>query len=595
VKLGDAARNLCAASLKSLADLPTWRPIYLDLRELTASCTLDLANVTAIEIAVTRCADCEVFDVPGQPRAPEEHAGILFLDELGAVDLGPGAPHRQVQNAFEAVTPNPAVAARAALALLSALTALDPETHAVPAWFTEPTPNFDTYAQAEALLVFVYEYERTGHPAYREAARSLARTLIGQQIPAGLAQAGAWFTSHRLAQGALRPPARALPRDAGVPCDGNETMVPDPGTGQLVAANLDTCEWLGNVGWVLIALGKLQRVGWYDDPAALQRALDDGAAWIAGQSEYRGSPYPDLITFGIEGNISAYFGLLAAGRVEPAARLGNAIFQFGWDPAQRRMKAGVTDAATALDVTGSWGATFLRALGKAQEALDAQGYAASVLRTTSFDGTIVGYGDIAGPFTVAVEFTAQAAAAGILGAELVMQQLYSLQRTSAPHEGAFPGATDHWYGGQLPPWNTTMPGVSPTAWVYFAANRDPLRDIATGLLTLHLNQTSFQASQTMVLSVALARGPSPQPVDAYIAVQVPGGGLFSLRADGSIVPGIQALATGIVPFPVSGELVRYTFTGGEPPGSYTWFGAVVPSGTTDVGLIEQKPFTVGGP
>ena len=40
--------------------------------------------------------------------------------------------------------------------------------------------------------------------------------------------------------------------------------------------------------------------------------------------------------------------------------------------------------------------------------------------------------------------------------------------------GAFRGAADHRYGGQLSPWSTTMPGVSPTAWAYFAFAGDPL-------------------------------------------------------------------------------------------------------------------------
>jgi hypothetical protein len=247
-----------------------------------------------------------------------------------------------------------------------------------------------------------------------------------------------------------------------------------------------------------------------------------------------------------------------------------------------------------MDTTGSWGVTFLRAIGKTQEALDAQAYAASVLRTTSFDGDIAGYGDIAGPYTVAVEFTAQAASAGILGADFVMQQIYPLQRLSGPYVGAFPGAPDHWYGGQLLPWSSTMPGVSPTAWVYFASNRDPLWDVVVGLLSLHLNLTTFQALQTMTLAATLARGPMPQLVDAYIVIQVPGGSLFSLLGNGTVVPGIQPVAMGLVPFAASGELVRYTFTGAEPLGVYTWFGALLQAGTSNIlGFIEQKSFTLG--
>jgi hypothetical protein len=330
----------------------------------------------------------------------------------------------------------------------------------VPAWFPEANPNYNTYVQAEALLVFVYEYERTGDIKYRDVARNLATKLLSLQISVGKQNAGAWYTSYNQD---LQPPTRPLAEggaSAGFPCDGNE----------IISNNVDACEWVGNVGWVLIALGKLERSALYDDPTALRQAIDSGATWVIGQMG-RDLAYPDLISLGIEGNLSAYFGLLASGKEVEAAKLGAAIFEFGWDPDQRRMKPGVhpEDAATAMDVSGSWGVTFLRSISKTQEALDSQGYTASVLRTSSFDGAIFGYGDIAGPFTVAVEFTAQAAVAGIKDANFVMQQIYLLQVTTGSDAAAFPGATDHWYGGTLPPWNTTMTGVSPTAWVYFAA------------------------------------------------------------------------------------------------------------------------------
>jgi hypothetical protein len=418
-----------------------------------------------------------VFDNPGVANPAEEHTGTLFLDELGWVDLRVGAANRLVETAFETVAPNRAVAASAANALLAQVTAAGPGGSLIPAWFPEVNPNYNTYVQAEALLVFAYEYEQSRNVAYRGAAQNLATRLLELQIPAGKAQAGAWFSAHTIDQGTLRPPNRALPRGQSVRCDGNETMVVDPDSGAFVATNIDACEWVGNVGWVLVALRRLQRSGFYENPAALQNALDRGAAWVVGQIG-RETAHPNLISLGLEGNISAYFGLRAAGQRAQAARLGSAIFELGWDSLERRMKPGVgqADLATALDVSGSWGVTFLRAINKPQEALDSQGYAASILRTTSFDGAISGYGDIAGPYTVAVEFTAQAASAGSYGADFVMQQLYPLQIPSGTYAGAFPGAPDHWYGGQLSPWSTTMSGVSPTAWVYFALNRDPLRD-----------------------------------------------------------------------------------------------------------------------
>jgi hypothetical protein len=475
VKLRDGKGNLAPIRLQSLTDLPAWRPIYIDFRELGSSAGFSLTDITGFEIGIVRCAGCEVYDNPSLPHPLEEHAGTLFLDEFAVLDLKPGAAHRLIETSFEAVPPNPAVRVMAASALLTHIVPSGPGMSLVPAWFPETNPNFNTYVQAEALLVFVYEYEQTGNLAFRDAARNLAARLLSLQIPPGKTQAGAWYSAYGIDQGVLHPPYRALPTGQSIPCDGNETMVPDSSMGQLVATNIDACMWVGNVGWAIIALGKLQQSDIFEDPAALQGALERGAAWVASQIG-RDQAYPNLISLGLEGNISAYFGLRAAGKEPEAETLGNAVFQFGWDPLERRMKPGIgpTDFATALDVSGSWGVTFLRAIGKVQEALDSQAYAASVMRTASFDGSIRAYGDIAGPYTVAVEFAAQAASAGIHGADFVMQQIQALQISSGTFAGAFPGATDHWSGGPLSPWSTTMPGVSSTAWVYFASNRDPL-------------------------------------------------------------------------------------------------------------------------
>src|SRR6185369_9680293 len=148
---------------------------------------------------------------------------------------------------------------------------------------------------------------------------------------------GAWYSAYG---STLDPPYRPIPNTQPPQrCDGNETMVPDPFTLQPTAANIDACEWVGNTAWVLIALSRLQRSGLFDNPSALQDAIDRASAWIAGQSQFRNVPYANLISLGAEGNISAHFGLLAAGKTTQAALLGNAIFQFEWDTVQRRFKA----------------------------------------------------------------------------------------------------------------------------------------------------------------------------------------------------------------------------------------------------------------
>jgi len=618
VKLKNGSNGIFTASLNSMTDLAVWRPIYIDFREFTGSSPIDLSNITGLEIGIKRCDDCEVFDVPAVGQ-PSEHVGTLMLDEFAVVDLKPGAVNRIVQRGFEIVSPNPVVLGLAANAILARVATTGPGQAMVPAWFPETSPNFNMYAQAQALLVFTHEFERTGNTAFRTAARSLADKLISLQIPQGRVHFGAWHTAYSIESSTLRPPNRYFPRTAPARCDGNEGMPLDPVSGVPVANDIDSCEWVGNVGWVMVALARLQRSGFYENSSALQTALDRAAAWLIGQPRYRGNiataPYPNVISFGIEGNISAYFGLLAAKKNAEAEVLGNAIYQFAWDPIQRRMKPGVRsgDVATALDVSGSWGVNFLRAIGRTQEALDSQGYSASVMRTSSFTGSIQGYGDIAGPYTPPVEFSAQAAAAGIKDAAFVMRQLMALQIPSnATDAGAFRGAADHFYGGSLNPWTTTMPGVSPTAWVYFAMYQDPLQELApvTDIPFTTAQRGGFTATSQgspLAITSGYAR---LQP--AAGSTNISGLAVFGLRVGGILVseagvPASSPLTSGRIYTEVQGPVntgvaiangnaqtvtINYFFTNLDG----TNFG----SGSTTIGansqisgFLNQPPFNSG--
>ncbi|MEK7285672.1 MAG: CFI-box-CTERM domain-containing protein, partial [Nitrospirota bacterium] len=465
VKLWDGSQ-LFTASLKSITDLPVWRAIYLDLREFSGNTPINLANITRLEIGLVRCTPtptdpaCEVFDNPQAGGPPQEYTGTVYLDELSAVDLKPNAKHRLETRPFEGVSSDPTIRKKSAEALLKQIISSDPAQHLLPAWFPESNPNLNSYAQAEALLVFVEEYNQTGDIRFRDAANALAQKMITLQIPSGKPQSGAWYTAYSI-QGAV------VGHDS---CNGNETMV----------SEIDRCEWVGNTGWMLIALNHLRQSGFYPNAMMLNNAIQSGGTWLVGQIG-REPPYSNIISIGTEGNISAYFGLLAAEKKDAAKNLGDAIFARAWDPILHRLKTGAspTDFMTAIDVSGSWGVSFLRAIGRTKEAQESQSYAASILRVRSFNNAIFGYGDIAGPYTPTVEFGAQAAAAGIHGADFVMRQIATLQRPDdGQYPGAFPGSADAWYGGPLLPWNTTMAGVSPTAWVYFAHTRDPLLAMA---------------------------------------------------------------------------------------------------------------------
>ncbi|HEX6096351.1 MAG TPA: hypothetical protein VF432_08510 [Thermoanaerobaculia bacterium] len=460
LKLMDAQGRVFWVVAESVTDLPVWRPMYVDLRELTcfgdsAACpsgaTLDLARITQLQIGIALClrdgAPCEATD---------RHGGI-DLDELAAVDLRPGASHRVAMARRERVIPNPDLRAETAGAILG-------HQHAnglVPAWFPEAVPNYNTYAEAAALLVFADEYQRTGDVRYRDAAARLTNTLLSLQIRAPLRQAGAWMSAYTLRDGVL------VSFDGT--CTGDESLIGGDDR------DLNRCMWVGNVGWAVLALVRARDADLPVDRVALNGAIRAATDWIAAQIG-RMPAHPGLVTRGLEGNISAWFALAAAG--SPHARaLADAIFARGWDPVEQRLKMGVgdTDFGSAIDMSGSWGAQFLWRTGRSREALASQGYALSVFPTTSFDGTLHGLGDIAGPWTPTVEFGAQAAAAGIAGANAVMSEIYRLKHP----DGSFPGGPDDWFGGIGTPWTTTMTGVAPTAWVYFAQNGDPLLGVKT--------------------------------------------------------------------------------------------------------------------
>ncbi len=435
IKLMDASGSLYWIVAESVTDLPVWRPMFVDLRELTCfgACDgpLDLAHITQIQIALALC----IRD--GVPCEATAKSGGLDLDELAAVDLRPGASHRVVATKREPVIVDPDLRAETAAAILG-------HQHAnglVPAWFPEATPNYNTYTEAVALMVFADEWHRTHDARYRDAAVRLANALMSLQLPNG-----AWFSAYTLRNGGVAS------FDAS--CTGNESG----------DADTNRCMWVGNVSWAVLGLLRA------NDIVSVNASVANATRWLASQIG-RTDAYPDLVTSGLEGNVSTWFALAGAGAPEARA-LANAIYARGWDPVEARLKMGArtSDFGSAIDMSGSWGAQFLRRIGHSRDALASQGYALSVFPTSSFDGSVEGMGDIAGPWTVTVEFGAQAAAAEIPGSNAIMRELVKLKHP----DGSFPGGADEWYGGVGTPWTTTMTGVAPTAWMYFAQNGDPL-------------------------------------------------------------------------------------------------------------------------
>lgn len=111
-------------------------------------------------------------------------------------------------------------------------------------------------------------------------------------------------------------------------------------------------------------------------------------------------------------------------------------------------------------------------------------------------------------------------------------------------------------------------------------------------LTLQLNATAYSPGQTLVLTATVVPGSPSVAVDAYIVVKLPAGQFMSAQLGGGLVPGIVPIAKNLVPTPLSQQVAQYTFNGGEPVGTYSWFAVFTVPGTLNfVSALEQDTFT----
>ncbi len=111
-------------------------------------------------------------------------------------------------------------------------------------------------------------------------------------------------------------------------------------------------------------------------------------------------------------------------------------------------------------------------------------------------------------------------------------------------------------------------------------------------LTLQLNAATYHTGDTLTVVATLTPGSPPNPVDAYIVVRLPDGQFMSAQLNGPLVPGKQAIATNLVPVALQQQVAQHTFTGGEPPGTYTWMAVLTEPGTQNfVSALEEDPFT----
>jgi hypothetical protein len=114
---------------------------------------------------------------------------------------------------------------------------------------------------------------------------------------------------------------------------------------------------------------------------------------------------------------------------------------------------------------------------------------------------------------------------------------------------------------------------------------------STSPLSVTLNQAAFSRSDTLVTTVTAVGGLVPTSVDAYIVLEIAGGGFLSLQLNGSLVPGLVPIARNLV---LPSVTAPFAFPlAGAPPGSYRWLAAVTTPGTLSlVSPLVSTPFTI---
>jgi hypothetical protein len=386
--------------------------------------------------------------------------GSLAIDNLGAFRVA-GRPSSAL---FESAAPNPAAAAAA----VRWLTATQRPSGLLKSWEQDPVCLAHTYNQALALLVFAAE-------GLDVEAHTLADALVRLQNPNG-----SWFQSYD--------------------CDSSEPLT----------AN----EWEGDVAWVVLALGRyLDRWG---GPSAAAAARDRAASWLAGLlAPGDGCPRRDHT----EGTLDIWWALRTAGPAfaAPAAEVERCLLTEYWDAGMGRFKGGRSWWQPYLD-NQTWGAAFLDAVGRPEDARRALGFARATLFTPGRSGHLLGFDGQGGPWAIWNEGTAQYVAAGGPGARTLVQELLAQQRS----DGALPGAPDHFEGGGV--WNPTWYGVAPTAWLYFALQGGPFPPFDRGpMLFDQAPDFAVWASFTAGLGSTVAGTPVAQciPETACVAGALP--------------------------------------------------------------------------
>jgi hypothetical protein len=408
-----------SGDMGSATHTPWWTYATWDTRGLRngAESFSHTQPITAIFISVKNSQSGDV----GGP-------GSFTVDELEYLDIA----RRDVPPEFEWVTVSPALTRRAA----NWIAQQQCPGGLLKSWQEEEPENAWLYDQALGLIVLC----ESGH--IPEAQR----------------------LAHKL---------RSLQNDDGSWYAGYNCMTDDP---------TDGTEPVGASAWTVYALSYYSRR--CEDPAVGQDAKE-GADWLARLQREDGSlpalpDDPANAPAPTEPNLGAWRAFRSTGYHQIQANLLRSyLLTQVWDSDMGRFRASPTSYEIFLD-NQTWGASFLQAIHRDDDARRALSYARWTLATTSSDGSICGF-DGAGPFSVWNEGTLQYVAAHGENSQFYWEEMTRQQAS----DGGLPGSPDSFSGYIV--WLAQWHGVAPTAWLYFAGTGGPFYPPPT-YLPLALNE-----------------------------------------------------------------------------------------------------------
>ncbi len=310
------------------------------------------------------------------------------------------------------------------------------------------------------LLANGYDHELDPYRALYSNA--LALVVLAHAVESG-ATIGVHDSAHALADGLA---ALALP-------DGRLCAWPrELGCNDIVLDEALCRMWIGDQSWAGLALLEARRALYGTNASPWDVTIEDLVAWhLAAAQANAEAEGPGVFGASTEGTIDAWLFLTRAHQagfaiadwpVRSAAILDD--LHSRWDDQEQRLLIGPDHHHAALDVTGNLGTLLWRSIGDDGRANASNGTAWTLFATRSFDGQIMGMGDMTGPWTVNGEWgVGQYATAGGPHAEFVVQQFVD---TMVGGGRAAAGADESFVG--FLSWSSTQPWLPSTAWLYLA-------------------------------------------------------------------------------------------------------------------------------